>query len=399
MRNSWITITLLSAAAAGLSGCSSSKPQPTQSEAAQKQWSQARSGVLETLAVDQYRNGNFDKCQATLDEALRLTPQNSSLHILAARLAIEQGSLESADKHLELAKKLDPTNPEADYLTGVVLQRWQQPQQACDAYDAAVKKNPDELAYLMAKAEMLVAAASPGGSGLELLQAKVVYFEHSAAIRDAVGQLLVQQGRYAEGVATLRQASILAGEDQTIREHLAFALYYSKQYADAAEDFTALLKDPAYAKRADLFAALGECQCQSGRLPEARQSLESAIELDPNCAGYWLSLGRVALQVNDLPRAEVAAGRALKIEADNGEAQCLLGYVRLRQGKFSQALPAFAAACRIDPADTVSLCMQGYVLEKMGRKPEATPLYEQALKIKPKDALASQLLASDELQN
>ena len=67
------------------------------------------------------------------------------------RLAIEQGSLEMAETHLEQAKKIDPTNPEADYLTGVVLQRWQQPQQAYEAYDAAVKKNPDELSYLMAK--------------------------------------------------------------------------------------------------------------------------------------------------------------------------------------------------------------------------------------------------------
>ena len=389
-----ITILLLVAAA----GCQSSNPRPTQSEAAQKQWSQARAGVLGTLASDQYRNGNFDKCQATLDEALRLTPQDANLHILAARLAIEQGSLESAEKHLEEAKKFAPTNPEADYLTGVVLQRWQQPQQAYEAYDAAVKKNPEELSYLMAKAEMLVALNRPT-EALELLQAKVVYFEHSAAIRDAVGQLLVEQGRYSEGVATLRQASILASDDQTIREHLALGLYYAKQYADATDVLAALLKDPSYAKRADLFAALGQCQCQSGRLPEARQSLETAIELDPNCAGYWLSLGRVALQVNDLARAENAAGRALKIEADNGEAQCLLGYVRMREGKFAQALPAFAAACRIDPADTVSLCMQGYVLEKMGRRPEAAPFYEQALKIKPKDPLASQLLASDELQD
>src|SRR5271170_7281393 len=198
MRNSWITIILFCAAAAGLAGCESTKPQPTQSEAAQKQWSQARAGVLETLAADQYRNGNFDKCQATLDEALRLTPQNGNLHILAARLAIEQGSLETAEKQLEQAKKLDPANPEADYLTGVVLQRWQQPEQAFEAYDAAVKKNPDELSYLMAKAEMLVVLNRPV-EALELLQAKVVYFEHSAAIRDAVGQLLVQQGRYAEG--------------------------------------------------------------------------------------------------------------------------------------------------------------------------------------------------------
>jgi tetratricopeptide (TPR) repeat protein len=393
MRIHWITIFLLSAAAVG---CDSAKPTQTQSEMAQKQWSQARSGVLATLASDQYRNGNFDKCQATLDEALRLTPDNANLHILAARLAIEQGSLEMAETHLEQAKKLDPTNPEADYLTGVVLQRWQQPQQAYEAYDAAVKKNPDELSYLMAKSEMLVVLNRPV-EALELLQAKVVYFEHSAAIRDAVGQLLVQQGRYGEGIAALRQASILAGDDQTIREHLALALYFAKQYADAAEDLAALLKDPAYAKRADLFAALGQCQSQCGRLPEARESLDTATDLDASCAGYWLSLGRVALQVNDLPTAEMAAGRSLKIEADSSEAQCLLGYVRLRQGKFAQASTAFAAAGQIDPADTVSICMQGYVLEKMGRAAEATRFYEQALKIKPKDALASQLLASAEL--
>ena len=92
MRIGWITIFLLSTA---IAGCDSAKPTQTQSEMAQKQWSQARAGVLATLANDQYRNGNFDKCQATLDEALRLTPDNGNRDL---------GELILIDEPISLAK-------------------------------------------------------------------------------------------------------------------------------------------------------------------------------------------------------------------------------------------------------------------------------------------------------
>src|SRR5580704_10051328 len=124
-----------------LTGCQQMKA-PEPHEQGNQQWNDARAGVLGSLALDQFKNGSFDKCQKTLDEALQLSPNNANLHILAAKLNVEQGQLEPAERELEQAGKLDPKNAEVDYLIGLVMQRWQQPQKAYDAYDVAATKNP-----------------------------------------------------------------------------------------------------------------------------------------------------------------------------------------------------------------------------------------------------------------
>jgi tetratricopeptide (TPR) repeat protein len=313
----------------------------------------------------------------------------------STKLATEQGKLEPAESQLDQAKKLEPKDAEADYLSGVVLQRRRQPQKAYEAYASAARKNPGELAYVMAESEMLAVLDRPA-EAIELLKTKIAYFEHSAAIHDALGQLLVEQGRYAEGASMLREASVLAMDDQTIREHLAFALYYAKQYHEGAKVFARLLKNDGYARRADVYGALGECQSRDGQLNEARQTLEMATQLDSSCIGYWLGLGRVAAELNDWPGADLAVQRALSMEPTSSEAHCLLGYVRLRQDQLPQALAAFHMANRMDANDTVSLCMQGYVLEQMGRRNEAVQFYARALRIQPNDELAKHLMASAE---
>ena len=126
-----------------LCGCDGAGLTPNERVAANKQWNDARANVLASLAGDQYKAGNLDKCQETLDQAIRLEPKSASLHVLAAKLAIEQGKLELADAHLAEAGRLDPSNGEVDYLIGVILQRWQQKQKAYDAYSAAVEQESD----------------------------------------------------------------------------------------------------------------------------------------------------------------------------------------------------------------------------------------------------------------
>jgi tetratricopeptide (TPR) repeat protein len=375
-----------------LIGCDGGGLTPNQKAAANKQWNDARAGVLASLANDQFKSGNLDKCQESLDQALRLEPANPSLQLLAAKVCIEQGNLEMAQAHLAEAGKLDPKNGEVDYLSGVLLQRWQQPQKACDAYAAAVAKNPAELSYLLAQAEMLVLLNKPSDA-LALLQNKTAAFEHSGVIRDEIGQILVQQKRYADAVVVLREASILSNDDSGIREHLAFALLNDKQFAEAADLFARLTKEAGYEKRADLLAALGESQSQTRQLREAKASYEQATQMAPDVSGYWLGLAKVATQQGDLPGADAATRKAIALDATSAEAQCLLGYIRLQQNQLPASLAAFHAAADLDPTDSVSVCLQGYVLARMGRRSESQPFYSRALRINPHDELASRLMA------
>jgi superkiller protein 3 len=384
-------LTALSVAiAGGILGCATRK---TASEEATKQWNGTRASVLYALANDQYKNGNFDKSRQTVSEALRIDPSNARLHVLAGKLAIEQGQLELAETELKLARELDPKDAEADYLAGVVCQRWQKPEAAFECYDRAATKDPSELAYVLAKAEMLVVMDRPA-EALTLLQDKVLYFEHSAMIRDACGQLLVQQKRYAEAVDMLRQATILATDDQKIREHLGMAMFLNRQYREAADVFARLLKDPKNQQRGDLYLAQGECQLQLKRFVEARGCFETASRLAPSNPQSWQSLTKAAMELNDLKRADLALRRAVALDPNGAETQLLVGYLRLRENKLNEALSAFRRASQLDHNDTVSLCMIGYVLARQGEPQKAMEFYAKALAIKPNDEMASKLMAS-----
>lgn len=373
-----------------LAACSSS--QPTQHEAALQQWNAARANVLIGLAGDQYKSGNFDKSRLTIDEAIRLVPQNAPSRVLSAKLYIEAGQLEAAERELAVAEQVDSTGAEADYLFGVVYQRWQQPQRALEFYQRACDKSPAELAYVLAKAEMLVAMGRRD-EALTMLQAKVTYFEHSGVIRDEVGLLLAQEGRYPEAIEMLRRASILSPDEPAIREHLATTLFDGGQYGACVQTLTELLADPAYARRGDLFMTLGECQLQIGQAGDAVASVQRAAELLPDSAGVRLVLARAQLQLQNLRGADQALQQAMALDDHNEGAYLLLGYLRLRQSRYTEACRAFNRAYQLDPSDTVSLCMIGLSLDKMGRPDEASACYRQVLKMEPGDELAQQLLA------
>ena len=386
-----IRLILIPALVSIVVGCQGAKP-PQDKEAAQKHWSEARASVLYSLAQDQYKGHDFDACKQTLAQAMKISPDGAPLHTLAAKVNIEQGQLELAEKELEQARKFGPKDPEPYYLSGVVYQRWQKPVTALEFYKLAGERAPAELPYVLAQSEMLVALGRVP-EALSLLQSRVAYFENSGAIRDAVGQLLVQTGRYAEAIDLFRQAAILSENSDPIRERLAMACFCNKQYRDCAEALTHLLEKDAYSKRADLFALRGECQMNLNDAHGARRSFETATELNPLSARYWQNLGRASLQTGDYKPAEYALQRSAGIDPSISETQLLIGYVRLRQEKLSQALAAFQQASALDTKDAVSLCMVGYTYEKMGRPDRAMACYSQAMKLQPADNLARQLMA------
>jgi len=395
-RNLWCVVATALVLTLATAGCANQKNK--NSKEAQARWARARANVMCSLARDQYKAGAFDKCRKTLDDGIKIDPTNPQLHILSARLAIEQGQLELAERELELARKFSPNDPEGYYLSGVVYQRWQKPERAYEFYTAASDKAPAELPYLLARSEMLVELERQD-EALNLLQGKVVYFENSAAIRDAVGQLLMQKKDYHGAVDMFRQASVLEESEPAFKERLGVALYFDKQYGEAADVLSKLVTREGYGQRADLLVALGESQLNSSKARDARGTFETATQQDPASVKAWLGLGRAAMELKDFRRAELAMKKAQSLDAKSVDASLMLGYLRLRQNRMQEALAAFQKASGLDPKDTVSVCMIGYVYEKTGRSDLAMKYYGKALKAKPNDPLASKLMAGVDLND
>jgi tetratricopeptide (TPR) repeat protein len=384
---------LVLSAAVGCAGTDITKA-PTNSHAElNNQWNAARAAVQASLATEQYKNGNLDDARKSIDGAIALNPKNPGLHVISAKIAMEKGQLDRAESELRLVQFQDVNNAEADYLLGVVYQRWQKPQQALELYQSASNKSQTELAYVLASAEMMV-ELNQSSEALTFLQSKMDQFEHSAPIRDAAGQLLVGAKQYAQAIDFLRQASMLATDDLTIKDHLAMALYFNKNYREASDLLAKLVTNEQYSQRVDLHLALGNCYEQMNRTDEAKESFQTATTISPGTPEAWQSLGKVSLEKNDYRRAEMALRKAASLDPASGETQLLMGYIRLRQNRLTEALPYFKKAAALDQQDTVSLCMVGYVNEKTGRTNEAIQCYARALKIHPGDELATKLMAS-----
>lgn len=373
-------------------GCQSSH-KPT--EDAVKRWNEARASVLAGLAEHQYKSGQFDQARKTLDQAVVLTPDSAKLHVLSARIALEQGQLELAQREAAQAQQLDPKNAQADYCSGIVYQRWQKPATALQYYTSASEKAPTELAYVLARSEMMV-ALDQSDKALALLQSKLVYFENSAALRDAMGMIYMNQGKYAQASEFFGQASVFADDDLVIREHYALSLYLAREYRRAVPVFERLSGDKAIESRPDLQQAMGECLMHVGRSRDALEHFQSAVRLDANQASAWVALAQCEMELGDLQLTREALRRALSLAPTSAQANLLMGYVCLRGGELDGALKAFKAASRADPHDSTSSCMVGYVLQKQGRTAEARQWYDAALKLSPHDELASRLLADVE---
>ena len=377
---------------AGLAaGCAETESQ--QREVAVQNWNAARGGVLLGLARDEFNTGNFDKARETINQALGMDTKSAPIRLMSARIAIEQGQLELADGELNAARSIDPKLPEADYLSGVIYQRWQQPEKALIFYEHACKENPNELAYLTARTETLV-SVNRQDEALALLDQNADHFEHNPVIHDEMGMIYLQQHKVDKAVETFRWALILAPEDLGIREHLSIALFQNKRFGEAAMNLQRLVKEPTLAKRADLNLTLAECDVELNRPAEARIAAQAATDIDPASSSAWLTLAKVSLQLGDTRRADTGVAKALAIEPNSSDVYLLKGYLSLKENNLSGALDSFKQATVLNAKDTTSLCMTGYVLQKLSRPREAADFYRQALKVDPHDAMATQFMAT-----
>lgn len=363
--------------------------------AAKVQWKVARTSVMMSLAREQFANNDLDGARKSITDALTIMPDSAELRVFSARIAIEQGNLELAEAELLKASTADPKNASADYYRGVLMQRWQRTARALELYETACEKNPKELAYVLARAEALVALDREAEAQTLLKTAQDSGdFENSAELRSLRGQIYYRQKKYAEACEQLREATLLSPEEIGIREQLARSLYAAGRKAEATPVLERLVADEKFAKRADLFTQLGECYLAAGRPNEAKAAFETASNLQPGNLDYTLNLTKAALDVGDIRRADLTVRRAVAISPGDAQANLMLGFVRLEQKKYEEALTAFRRSAAADAKDSTATCMAGVVLEKLGRRQDALQQYTKALALDPADPLAKQRLSS-----
>jgi tetratricopeptide (TPR) repeat protein len=169
-----------------------------------------------------------------------------------------------------------------------------------------------------------------------------------AAVQMTMGMIHVDQGKFDVGIQELQQA---------------------------------LKDDP---RSPDAHAALAEAYRQQGRIADAKNEFQTAMDLDNDNWRWPYLLGALQIDTGDLKGAEQSLNAALAKTQDNARILYDLGIVYRKQGRFGEAESTLEKSVKLDPrADPLMELGQVAVQQNDYRK--AIDSYERAVQLSPSD--------------
>lgn len=127
----------------------------------------------------------------------------------------------------------------------------------------------------------------------------------------------------------------------------------------------------------------------SGRLREALDEFERAVEMDPKSVDARIGIGDVYKQEGDLPRAERWYGQAAQVGPDVFEAQYAHGLVLQLMQRFREAIRAYLRALQIDPRNFDANMNVALAFVQVGEAQQGLPYAVRAVRLNPESGPAN----------
>ena len=139
-------------------------------------------------------------------------------------------------------------------------------------------------------------------------------------------------------------------------------------------------KSPAKARP---YNNLGGTYMRLGRLPEAIEPLQVAVDIAPNYADAWYNLGYALLRLGKLDEGIAATRRLLELEPDNVMACNNMGIAYLLRGDYTEAVASLEKAVRLEPEYETAWNNLGVALKNIGDLKGAKEKFSRAVAIQP----------------
>lgn len=306
----------------------------------------------------------FEDARAALQEALQISPDDTSALFNLALVELESGDTPAAIAGFERILSLAATRP------GSVSDELRARSHAslANAYFRAGSYEDTEVA---ARAALELDPSVP--SAWEL-----------------IGLVQRRFGRLDEAAASFRRALELLPNEPRIVSNLAAVAIARQQWIDAV----ALLGEATRRNPDDasLWLNFGIAQRGMSNLEGAVVSLQRALATAGSDTALQ-SRAAAVLALVELDRsrpreAEGAAREAIRLDSNNVDARIALGGALLRLGRPADAVASYEAARALEPARPDIHGQLGVALVAAGRRNDAADAFRRVLSLRPGDAEA-----------
>ncbi len=267
------------------------------------------------LAYDQatqaFNVGRFEKAYRQILGAIQQNPDSPGYYLLQGRILMETHRLERSLRAFEKAIELEPRYADAYYYSGIVYQRWSNDERAYENYLRAHELDSSSIQYLLAAAEALV-AQQQYDEAMVLVESKLDYYEHNAAMRQLLGQITMLQGDALGAAKQFAEARLLNPDDENLLDELAYAQYAAGLYGECYKSVKQLQRK---SKNDDSGLQLLEARCLAGmqRNTEARNLYLKLIRVHSTDPEVWIGLGSLAWELGDFRRTAMCGTRIIAL--------------------------------------------------------------------------------------
>lgn len=302
----------------------------------------------------------------------------------------QAGDLAGAEAVYRQVLQVEPENPDATHLLGMIAHARGNPHEAVELIGRAVERSPGSahfhanLGNALRDAGRPSEAAAAYGRALELQPASPEVLNNLGIVHLQLGddsaaawcfeRSLEQRPGHAGALCNLSSAlSHLGRHEEAVRAAGAAAA--------AAPELAAA------------YAALGSAHATAGDAEEARDAFSRAVALDANLVEAHVGLSGVLSWLQEHRAAVGAAGYATKLRPQDHAAWMALGVALLGDQRREEAVEAFKQAAALLPGFAPAYANMGVVLSELGRHGEALEALRQAAALSPQDPSSLRNLA------
>lgn len=176
-----------------------------------------------------------------IEQLEKLSSGRPASHLLKGQAFLAGREYERAIAELQAAGKLNPELPKLNYSLGLAAQQLGRNKEALAAFEAELRRSPQDRATLYYLAYVNEAAGNLEAAGKHL--AELLKFDsESAEVNALQGKILFKQGKAAEAVKPLEKAATKKSGDHELRYLLARVYQQLGRREDAAREFAEVQK-------------------------------------------------------------------------------------------------------------------------------------------------------------
>lgn len=265
------------------------------------------------------------------------------------------GQFQEAERLYRQILEIEPNNPDANHLLGVIEAQAGRYTQAIKFISLAIEKKPSHSGYYR-DLGLAFRLAGRMEDAISAFKQSVQIDPPDGAAWILLGEIYQAQGASEKAAAAFKEALQITPDD------------------------------------ADLHNKLGNAYSAQGEYEKAVKSFKQALHIQPEFVEAHYNLGNAFRDLDQLDHAADAYQSAIRMKPDLALAHHNLGVVFQNQKKFKDAVNALTEAIRLQPDSAYAHYNLGSVYRDLGKLEETKASCEKAIAIKPDLAEAHHMM-------